>query len=155
MPDIYNYDLTVEQDAQHDLDVQTDDYVLGLNEAINVIIHSGGAVYYDTRAAWDMQPQLIAERGAIYIYSDKATIYDGVGNPTFVPGVKVGDGTSYLIDMPFVGDEILLALSQHVANTTVHITQAERVFWNNKVSGFVDAQNPENLILSKITYMED
>ena len=37
MPDIYNYDLTVEQDAQYDLDVQADDYVLGLNEAINVI----------------------------------------------------------------------------------------------------------------------
>lgn len=154
--DVYNYDLTVEQEPQYQLQADTDmSHALQLGEAINVIIQQGGKVYYDTKAAWDMQPQLIAEEGAIYVYSDKATIYDGVGNPVFVPGVKVGDGTSYLIDMAFVGDEILLALSNHVNNEVRHITQAERIFWNNKVSGFLDENDEETLVLSKIKYVED
>ena len=154
MPDIYNYDLTVEQDPSYQLCAETDiHHAVELNEAINVIKLLN--VHYDTKAAWDMQPQLVAERAEIYVYSDKATLYDGVGNPYFVPGIKVGDGTSYLIDMPFIADEVIFALAQHVNNTTVHITQAERIFWNNKVSGFADPEHDGKLVLSKTTYMED
>lgn len=156
MEDVYNFDLNVEQDSQYQLQADTSEtHAMDLDEAINVIIQQGGKIYYDTRAAWDMQPQLIAEREAIYVYSDKAVEYDAVGNPKFIPGIKVGDGTSYLIDMAFVGDEILIALAQHMTNNVVHITAAERTFWNNKVSSFIDEHDSETLVLSKITFMED
>lgn len=55
-------------------------------------------IQYDTTANWDAQVQLIAERGTFYVYSDHSV--DENDNP--VPGLKIGDGTSYLIDMPFV-----------------------------------------------------
>ena len=112
-----------------------------------------GQVYYDTTYAWNLQPSLIAERATIYVYSDYKVIYDDVGNPTFVAGIKVGDGTSYLIDMPFVTDEMTTVLLRHISNTTVHLTDAEREFWNNKISCFLDINDAENLILSKTDYI--
>ena len=152
--DFYNFTLEVDGDNDYQLHADNDaDYAMALQDAVNVVISQGA--YYDTTAAWNMQPDLIAERGGIYVYSDKATIYDAVGNPTLVPGIKIGDGTSYLIDMPFVGDEIIYALMQHVSNNVRHITAEERTFWNNKVSSYLDAHDSENLILSKIDYVED
>lgn len=112
-------------------------------------------VYYDTKEHWDLQPSLIGERGAIYIYSNRSYIDDGNGNLTPVPSIKIGDGMAYLIDMPFVNDDLLAIVSAHVADGSVHITQAERLFWNNKVSSFMDSQDAETLILSKTTFMED
>lgn len=154
MDDVYNFDLTLEQDNDYQLDADTgDEHALSLNEAISVIIRQGA--YYDTTAAWNMQPDLIPKKGDIYVYSDKATIYDEVGNPTFIPGVKIGDGLAYLIDLPFVGDEILYALAQHVNDNVRHITAAERIFWNNKVSSFLDEHDSENLVLSKTLFVED
>lgn len=55
-------------------------------------------IRYDTTANWNAQVQLTAERGVIYIYSDHAVDEDG----KTVAGIKIGDGTSYLIDMPFI-----------------------------------------------------
>lgn len=55
-------------------------------------------IRYDTTANWDAQSQLIAERGVVYVYSDHAVDE----NSHLVAGIKIGDGTSYLIDMPFV-----------------------------------------------------
>lgn len=153
MDDVYNFTLDVDGDNDYQLHADTDaEYAMNLQDAVNVVISQGA--YYDTTAAWNMQPDLIPERGDIYVYSDKATIYDAVGNPTLIPGIKIGDGTSYLIDMPFVGDEILYALAQHVNNNVRHITSAERIFWNNKVSGFLDEHDSENLVLSKTLFME-
>lgn len=158
MQDIYNFDLNVEQNGDYSLQVQADtseQYAMRLNEAVNVVIQQGGKIYCDTTAAWNLQHQLVTEFGAIYVYSDKETIYDDVGNPIIVPGIKVGDGTSYLIDMPFVGDEILYVLAEHMSDSTRHITEAERIFWNNKVSGYLDEHNNETLVLSKTQFRED
>ena len=98
-------------------------------------------VLVDTTANWDADNTIIAQKDYVYVYSDKYT--DEYGNP--VPAFKVGDGTSYLIDMPFNGD----VFSEHIANTTVHITSEERAFWNDKVTAYLDAENLENLVLSK------
>ena len=112
------------------------------------------AVYYDTKANWNAHTSMISEAGAIYIYSDYKTVYDEVDNPSFIPGIKIGDGTSYLIDMPFVSDAMTMELLRHMNNAEVHITQAERTFWNNKVSSFLDAEDTENLILSKTNFAQ-
>jgi hypothetical protein len=96
-------------------------------------------VLYNTSEYWNARPQLIAKKGYLYVYSD----YKQVDNED-VAGIKAGDGTSYLIDMPFIDKP----LDVHIADTVKHITDEEREFWNNKVRCFVDPENEENLIFS-------
>ena len=114
-----------------------------------------GNVYYDTTVAWNAQLSLVAERAAIYIYSDYQIYEDAVGNQTAIAGLKIGDGTSYLIDMPFVTDNMSGALIRHLADNVAHITAEERVFWNNKVSAYMDHESTELLVLSKRTYEDE
>lgn len=113
------------------------------------------AIYYGTREYWDTQLSLIAQEGALYIYSDYQTIVDDVGNVTNLAGIKIGDGSAYLIDIPFITDAMSSALFEHISNTDVHTTLAEKQFWNNKVSSYLDHSNTENLIFSKVSYESD
>ena len=55
-----------------------------------------------------------------------------------IPGFKIGTG-AYLVDIPFVTDWIEDGL----------VTNAEREFWNNKVTAILDQNNPELLYLTK------
>lgn len=112
-------------------------------------------IYYDTKANWDQQVSLVGEEGSIYVYKDAEVIYDEVGNPTFIAGIKVGDGNAYLIDMPFVSADMSAALLRHISDQHVHLTDAERQFWNNKVSAYTDPLNEENLIFSTTHYELD
>ena len=98
-------------------------------------------VLYGTTAEWNSQATLISQLDRIYVYTDYYT--DSEGNP--VPGVKIGDGTAYLIDRPF----ITKILDEHLANSIIHITAAERLSWNNKVTCFIDPNNAERLVFSK------
>ena len=110
-------------------------------------------LYADTTAGWDAQRSLIAEKNAIYIYTDHGTASGtdgGQEGSTAVPGVKIGDGTSFLIDMPFVADDIAAALSLHMGDAGTHVSAEERRFWNNKVTAYLDGYDPETLVLSKV-----
>lgn len=104
----------------------------------------------NTTAGWNDLPQYLPKAGEICIYTDYKTIRDDLGNDIVYPGIKVGDGNAYLIDMPFVGAEIrfelLQRISAHEQNATIHITQQEREFWNNKLN--YDAVG-EELILTR------
>ena len=113
-----------------------------------------GRVYYDTTANWDAQRGLIGIKGAVYIYSDHEWLEDDIGNRIPVAGIRVGDGSAYLNDLPFVTDAMTYTIVHHIADTTVHVTPQEKAFWNNKVSSFLDRQEEETLILSK-THYED
>ena len=113
-----------------------------------------GRVYYDTTSNWNAQGSLIAERSAIYIYSDYQYIDDG-NDRIPVAGMKIGDGSSFLIDMPFITDTASAIIVEHISNSNVHITSQERDFWNNKVSSFIPSNDTENLVLSKIAYVID
>lgn len=114
-----------------------------------------GNVYYDTTAVWDAQPNLVAEKAAIYIYSDHQLYEDETGNKIPIAGLKIGDGTSYLIDMPFVTDNMSGALIKHLSDHVVHVTAEERAFWNHKVSAYMDHEASELLVLSKKTYEDE
>jgi hypothetical protein len=112
-------------------------------------------IYYDTTAAWNMMPDMIGEKGYIYVYSDYQTITDQVGIVTFIPGIRIGDGTTYLRDLPFVSEAMTAALIEHINNTEVHVSAAEKEFWNNKVSSYLDGQDTENLVLSKTNFVTE
>lgn len=111
------------------------------------------AVYYDTTANWSARLALVSEAGAAYIYSDHEVYYDSNSNPVVVPGVKIGDGTSFVTSLPFTSDALAAALASHIGDATMHVTAAEKQAWNNKVSSYIDESNPENLVLSKTFFM--
>ena len=113
-----------------------------------------GQVFYDSTAQWNSQPELVAERSVVYVYSDSRYIENEQGRQIPVAGIKIGDGTSYLIDMPFVTDALSALILGHIANLDMHVTAAEKEFWDNKVSAYV---RPEDgaLILSKTAYEKD
>ena len=98
---------------------------LGLGDAITVKGGDGSThpVQSDTTANWAAKTSLVSAYGTIYIYTDYRT-EDGVIYPAF----KVGDGQAYVVDLPF-SDE---PLWEHIGDNDIHITAAERTFWNNK-----------------------
>lgn len=62
-------------------------------------------VEYDTTARWNAQPDLVSERGVIYVYSDARTV---LGQNA--PRVKIGDGSSLLVDLAFIDEDINTAI---------------------------------------------
>lgn len=105
----------------------------------------------NTTAGWNSNPKYLPKKGEICIYTDYMTIQDDMGNDVTYPGIKIGDGNSYLIDMPFVGDDtrylLLRRLQEHENDAVVHVTQQDRDFWDNKLNCDV---NGETLILTRL-----
>lgn len=97
-----------------------------------------------TTAEWNKQLTFIPAKGDIILYTDKVEL----GNSTYAPGLKIGDGTTYCIDLPFLGDDVMETLLAHIQDTTSHITEAERQFWNNKIN-CKDSVDAETLILNR------
>lgn len=97
-------------------------------------------VLYASTATWNSKPSLVSLKGYIYIYYDYRQDIQGQN----IASMKVGDGASYLIDMPFT-DDLLYA---HLANSDIHITPEEREFWNNKIRCYVDPINEHKLVFT-------
>ena len=81
----------------------------------------------NTKEAWDSNPQAISEKDICYVYTNYTNV-DGVD----IPNIKIGDGNSYLIDLPFI--------------YSGGVTQEQIDFWNNKVAVMIDPENRENVI---------
>lgn len=82
---------------------------------------------FDTKANWDAQPLLISEDKVLYFYTDYH-VAEGI------PGVKLGDGVTPLIDLP-------------VFNPTCKVTDEDIENWNDKVGAVMSEIDPERLIL--------
>lgn len=103
----------------------------------NVLINERAEVLKGTCSYWDDQRYLVGKKNVFYLYTDYITHKDPVtGAITYNPGLKIGDGRAYLIDTPFIG------------GYGIEITQEMIDFWNNKWRGFVDLNNPENLVFT-------
>lgn len=96
-------------------------------------------VRIDTKTGWDSLEGYISEAGVIYVYSDYMKNEDGDD----IPGFKVGDGLAYLSDLPF-SDDLMV---KHINNQDIHVTLAEKQFWNNKVRAYLE-DNTENIVFS-------
>jgi len=104
----------------------------------------GKSIRVGTTEEWRRQLSYIPKKGDIIIYSDKAQLDDD----TVVAGIKIGDGLAYGIDLPFLGDDIAENLLEHMNDMVRHITAAERLRWNNKIT-CDDTVDEENLILTR------
>ena len=63
----------------------------------------------------------------------------------FIPAIKVGDGVSYLIDMPFIDDKY----AKHIADTIIHVSTDDREYWGDKVTCDIDQVKQNTLIFTK------
>lgn len=118
---------------------------------LNGVLYTGGGggggttsdiVHFDTTAHWNAQTTLIGQSGHIYVYTD----YSKDNDNNDVPGIKLGTG-SYLIDEPFV-DGNREELLDHIGNTVIHVTQAEKDAWDEKVRCFMSQSNNELLVFT-------
>lgn len=58
----------------------------------------------DTTANWEKAANsFIPRAGEVCVYSDRFQLEDG----TYVPGIKVGDGSSYINELEFIGEEYI------------------------------------------------
>lgn len=97
-------------------------------------------VYFNTVEGWNQQNTLVGAANTIYIYTD----YQQDGEGHNIAGIKVGDGNAYLIDAPFL-DTIYY---EHINDTDIHITAAERQFWNNKVRCYYSLTDDETVVFT-------
>lgn len=100
----------------------------------------------NTTEYWNLHIDYVPDRGEIVIYSNKTTI-----NGVNYPGIKIGDGNAYLIDLPFVGDDAFLQLftmiADHINNSSIHVTPEQKERWDNKLNYSITG---ENLILNRL-----
>ena len=100
------------------------------------------SIQYNTTNNWNSNSSLMSKANEIYVYTDYYDLGDGKKGI----GVKIGDGKAYVIDLPFVDSGIAKIVEEHIDNNQIHITQAERTAWNNKISCYLSGT--ENLVFT-------
>ena len=143
MPDVINTITVNLTENQEELGLTLSD-TAALDVELMTGQGSGSQILVDTTAHWNAQPQLIAKKDLVYVYSDFLEID---GEP--VAGIKIGDGSSFLIDMAFTAGNTA-QLNEHIQDAVRHITAQERTFWNNKVTCFISQADPDTLIFTKL-----
>lgn len=94
----------------------------------NVAVARSGSTAY-----WNAQVGDIPDEGEIIIYTDYQTI-DEDQTVTYIPGIKIGSGNAYVQDLAFIDQKISDELAKHITNGEIHVTGAEKDFWNNKLN---------------------
>lgn len=107
------------------------------NKEIKLSVEKAGSGYaramVDTTENWNLKPTFIPSKGLFIVYADHGSIIRE-GEIIKVPGIKVGDGMAYLIDLPFIGEDWYGVLRDHIQNTDIHVSQEEKTFWNEKLN---------------------
>ena len=92
-------------------------------------VGSGGMVIVKTKAEWALLPQMMSRKGTIYVYSDyREETNPETGEITYIPRAKIGDGMTYVVDLPFA---------------TMSITDEDIARWNDHVGVYVDEETHE------------
>lgn len=144
-PQALRSDGSVEADEINFVDESTISGISGGNIAASTALieilteRLNKAVYYNTTANWNAQTSLVSELKSIYIYSDYKLV-----NGEYIPGIKIGDGDAYVVDLPFIDAD----LTQHIADAAIHVSAADRLNWNNKVRCIIDETDTELLIFT-------
>lgn len=113
-------------------------------------INNNKFTYYSkTKEEWNSDITFLSEKNVLYIYSNFKIFSKNGQEEIYLPGLKIGDGKSYLIDLPFLNDfdnNIEKVLLDHISNNSIHISDQQRSFWNNKLN--YELQD-ETLILNR------
>lgn len=120
--------------------VQSQAIYAALSNAVSDLELQMPKIYFGLTQYWNAEATLVGEKNSIYIYTDYQQ-KDGQN----IAGIKVGDGSSYLIDAPFL-DVLYL---DHINDSAIHVTAEEKEFWNNKVTAYYSLTDLETMILTK------
>lgn len=102
----------------------------------------------DTIANWNSKSSFIPLRGEMIIYTDYQVDYmiddkgqfvldsegnkipktDSQGNVKYIPGIKIGDGGAYLVDLPYVDEDTREIILKHIQDYDMHLRIGERPF---------------------------
>lgn len=91
----------------------------------------------DTTQNWNDARGMIPLQGEIIIYTDYKSIVkeiDGEERTVLIPGIKIGDGAAYVQDLPFIDEDLRDRIMEHINNPNLHVTLADKLFWNNKLN---------------------
>lgn len=114
------------------------------NQRIKIGTGKSSVVIKTTQEWWSENPKTFSEAGEIYVFSDARSYeeeYEENGEiltrTVNIPGIKIGDGQTYVIDLPFST-----------------ITDEQINFWNNKVNCYLEIEyniqgNEENLVFTR------
>ena len=141
-PDDYTFYFITDADKIYLGDIQLSNS--DIDDTINEILQNNAYIEAKTTNGWSRSPYKISESNIFYIYTDRYKKSDGHGNMINIPGIKIGDGSSYLIDLPFVDD----LFYDHMNNQNIHVTLADKHFWNGKVSIQQSELSQQNLIFT-------
>lgn len=95
----------------------------------------------DTTEHWNQATGFIPLPGEVIIYEDYETKtytkeeYGEIVTKTVqIPNIKIGTGNAYVQDLAFVDEKTRDILLQHINNQNIHVTLAEKMFWDNKIN---------------------
>jgi hypothetical protein len=88
----------------------------------------------NTTEYWRQNPQFVPLAGEIVVYLDYRIVQGH-----FQPAIKIGDGKASIVSLPFlfgneIDEDIAQMLGEHINDSSMHITNEERNFWNNKLN---------------------
>lgn len=112
---------------------------------IKQIVNKNLVYYSKTTQEWNSDVFLISEQNVLYIYTDYKTIIKN-NQEIFIPGLKIGDGKTYLIDLPFIDgnehDRLIHRdyVDQHPITAITQLTQELSVRPSESLSN-MDIQN--------------
>ena len=73
----------------------------------------------DSTEGWNNARGFIPLEGEIIIYNDYKVmnkVIDGEERTVQIPGIKIGDGRTYVQDLPFIDEELRDKLMTHIEN---------------------------------------
>ena len=97
--------------------------------ALETDIEDADSIVMKPESAWrNGADRVISKKGMIYIYTYNE------GQMPKPPKIKIGDGKAYIIDLPFITDQLQDRIDMHIANMNMHVSPTDRAFWNNKLN---------------------
>lgn len=95
----------------------------------------------DTTENWNNARGFIPMPGEVIIYTDyEVKTYtveeygETVTKTVEIPNIKIGTGNAYVQDLAFVDEKTRDILMAHIQDHDIHVTLAEKLFWNNKIN---------------------
>ena len=101
----------------------------------NISLEGLGTVRYSHASTeeWNSRLGYIPMAGEICVYDDYKTFVDTDGVTKTAKGIKIGDGLAYLIDLPYVADDVRASLYDHIIDANIHTNMNEKTSWNSKL----------------------
>ena len=90
--------------------------------ALDIDLNDKATCVLRTSKEWDSDNTLVSEKGTFYVYTDHETIKED-GKTKLIPGIKVGDGLAYVVDLPFITDGLAQTITNHIEDHAIHVTE--------------------------------